>query len=107
MHLGGIRLAVTSPVPLLIWCVAIAVVRHLVSPQQPLYREFPHQLALWARVPAVRFATAVTIGTRPVMLVVGYLAVYFFGFRNRRAPLRHFTNEDLNLPVAGRWYLRL
>ena len=43
-HIGGLRLAVTSPLPLLVWCIAIAVVRHLAAPQQPLYREFPARL---------------------------------------------------------------
>ena len=43
------------------------------------------------------------------MLVVGYLAVFMIGFANGRAPLRHFNNELLNLPVrwdAG-WYLQI
>ncbi len=108
-HLGGLRLAVTSPLPLLIWCIAIAIGRHLAAPQQPLYREFPHRLAAWSRLPAIRAAAATTIGTRTVILAAGYLAVFMFGFANGRAPLRHFTNELLNLPVrwdAG-WYLAI
>jgi Gpi18-like mannosyltransferase len=43
------------------------------------------------------------------MLLVGYLAVFMFGYANGRAPLRHFNNELLNLPVrwdAG-WYLQI
>lgn len=108
-HAGGVRLAVTSPLPLLLWCAAIAVARHLAAPQRPLYRELPHHLAAWSRVPAIRDAAAAVIGTRPVMLIVGYLAVFMFGFANGRAPLRHFDNELLNLPVrwdAG-WYLQI
>jgi hypothetical protein len=108
-HAGGVRLAVTSPLPLLLWCVAIAVVRHVAAPQQPLYRELPHRFAAWSRVPALRHAAAAVIGTRPIMLLVGYLAVFMIGFANGRAPLRHFTNELLNLPVrwdAG-WYLQI
>ncbi len=106
-HIGGLRLAVTSPLPLLVWCIAIAVGRHLAAPQQPLYREFPNRLAAWSRLPAMRAAAETTIGTRTVMLAAGYLAVFMFGFANGRAPLRHFNNELLNLPVrwdAG-WYL--
>ena len=41
------------------------------------------------------------------MFAIGYLAVFMIGYANGRAPLRHFTNELLNLPVrwdAG-WYL--
>jgi hypothetical protein len=108
-HAGGLRLAVTSPLPLLLWCIAIAVVRHLAAPQQPLYRELPHRIATWSRIPAMRSAAAAVIGTRPIVLLVGYLAVFMIGFANGRAPLRHFPNELLNLPVrwdAG-WYLQI
>ena len=108
-HIGGLRLAVTSPLPLLVWCIAIAVVRHLAAPQQPLYRELADRLAAWSRMPAIRCAASAVIGTRPAMLVIGYLAVFMFGFANGRAPLRHFNNELLNLPVrwdAG-WYLQI
>ena len=91
-HAGGIRLAVTSPLPLLAWSIAVAVVRHLAAPQQPLYREFPSRLAAWSRMPAIRSAAAAAIGTRPVMLMVGYLAVFMIGFANGRAPLRHFNS---------------
>jgi hypothetical protein len=108
-HVGSMRLAVTSPLPLLAWAAIAAIGRHLAAPQQPLYREFPHRLATWARRPEIRGAALATIGTRPAMLIVGYLAVFMFGFANGRAPLRHFTNELLNLPVrwdAG-WYLQI
>ncbi len=108
-HLGGLRIAVTSPLPLLIWCVAIGAARHVAAPQQPLYREFPDRLATWSRVAAVRAAASAVVGTRTVMLLVGYLAVFMIGFANGRAPLRHFNNELLNLPVrwdAG-WYLQI
>jgi hypothetical protein len=108
-HVVGIRVAVTSPLPLLIWSIAIAVTRHFAAPDQPLYRELPGRIAVWSRLPAVRAAVAVVIATRPIMLLVGYLAVFMFGFANGRAPLRHFNNELLNLPVrwdAG-WYLQI
>ena len=58
-HAGSLRIGVTSPLPLLLWSVAIGVVRHLAAPQQPLYREFPARVAAWARLPAVRTAAAV------------------------------------------------
>ena len=108
-HAGSLRLAVTSPLPLLVWSVAIGIVRHLAAPQQPLYREFPVRLAAWSRMPAIRAAAATLIGTRTAILVAGYLAVFMFGYANGRAPLRHFNNELLNLPVrwdAG-WYLAI
>src|SRR4051812_10121949 len=108
-HFGGMRLAVTSPLPLLFWCAAIVVSRHVAAPQEPLYREFPHRIGLWTRDASIRAATLAVVGTRPVMLMVGYLAIFMFGFANGRAPLRHFSNELLNLPVrwdAG-WYLQI
>jgi hypothetical protein len=108
-HLGGLRIAVTSPLPLLIWCVAIGTARHVAAPQQPLYREFPSRIAAWSRETSVRAAAAAVLGTRPIMLAIGYLAVFMIGFANGRAPLRHFSNELLNLPVrwdAG-WYLQI
>jgi hypothetical protein len=107
VHVFGLRVAVTSPWPLLLWCIVIATARHVAAPDQPLYRELPHRLSAWSRAPAIRRAAATVVGTRPAVLLVGYLAVFMFGFANGRAPLRHFDNELLNLPVrwdAG-WYL--
>ena len=109
LHLGAIRIGVTTPWPPLLWSLGVGVARHVVAPQQPLYREFPLLLAAWARVPAVRVAVAALVGTRPIILFVGYLAVFMFGYAEGHAPLRHFTNELLNLPVrwdAG-WYLQI
>ena len=74
-----------------------------------MYREFPHRLLAWWNEPAVRAAARVVCGTRPAIFVVGYLAVLMFGYAEGRAPLRHFNNELLNLPVrwdAG-WYLEI
>jgi hypothetical protein len=108
-HLGGMRLAVTSPLPLLGWCIAIGAARHMAAPQQPLYREFPRRIRVWSQTKAFRAAASAVMGTRLVVLFVGYLAVFMIGFANGRAPLRHFTNELLNLPVrwdAG-WYLQI
>jgi hypothetical protein len=108
-HLGSLRIAVTSPLPLLAWSIGIAVVRHIAAPQEPLYREFPQRLAACSRLPAIRAVATAVLGTRFVMLLVGYLAVFMIGFADGRAPLRHFNNELLNLPVrwdAG-WYLAI
>src|SRR3954471_7400603 len=65
-HLGGMRLAVTSPLPLLAWAAVVAVVRHLAAPQQPLYREFPVRVASWSKGAGIRAAAGATIGTRPI-----------------------------------------
>jgi hypothetical protein len=105
----GLRIAVTSPYPPLLWAIVVGVVRHVAAPQSPVYREFPARMAVWARLPQVRSAAVTTVGTRPAILLVGYLAVFMFGYAGGRAPLRHFNNEFMNLPVrwdAG-WYLQI
>src|SRR3954469_22220444 len=66
-HAGSVRIGVTSPLPLLLWSLAIGVAGPLGAAQQPLYREFPARVAAWARLPAVRTAAIVSIATRPVM----------------------------------------
>ena len=109
VHLGAIRIGVTTPWPLLLWSLGVGVVRHVVAPQQPLYREFPVSAGGLGTRAGVRVAVAALAGTRPIILFVGYLAVFMFGYAEGHAPLRHFTNELLNLPVrwdAG-WYLQI
>ena len=109
LQLGGLRVGVTTPFPLLLWAVGIGAVRHLAAPGQPLYHELPLRLATWTRLAAVRTAAAAIVGTRPVILFVGYAAVFMFGYAEGHAPLRHFNNELLNLPVrwdAG-WFLQI
>ena len=109
LHIGAWRIAVTSPYPLLLWALAIGVVRHFSTTTAPVYRDLPPRVIGWWRLPAVPTAAAVIVGTRPAILLVGYLAVFVFGYAGGRAPLRHFDNELANLPVrwdAG-WYLQI
>jgi hypothetical protein len=108
-HVGSLRIGVTTPYPLLLWALLLSIGRHLAAPQNPVYREFPHRVVAWWNEPAVRAAARVVAGTRPAIFVIGYLAVLMFGYSEGRAPLRHFNNELLNLPVrwdAG-WYLEI
>jgi hypothetical protein len=108
-HVAGLRIAVTSPFPLLIWALAVGIARHVTVPREPLYRDLPRRLAEWSHEPGVRSAATVVVGTGPAMLFVGYLAVFMFGYAGGRAPLRYFDSELLNLPVrwdAG-WYLQI
>jgi hypothetical protein len=107
VHLGGRWIGVTTPYPLLLWAVLIACGRHLAAPQQPLLREGPRTLGRWLGDSAVVDATTALVGTRPVIFIVGYLAVFMFGYSESRPLLSHFDNELMNLPVrwdAG-WYL--
>jgi hypothetical protein len=109
LHIGGLRIGVTSPYPLLLWALAIGLVRHFSTPTAPVYRDLPPRvMGLWRR-PGVSTAATVIAGTRPAILLVGYLAVFVFGYAGGSAPLRHFDNELANLPVrwdAG-WYLQI
>jgi hypothetical protein len=107
VRVGGVWIGVTTPYPLLLWAVVIAVGRHVAAPQRPLFRDGLRTSIEWLRASAVREATATLVGTRPIMFFVGYLAVFMFGFADSRPPFRHFDNELMNLPVrwdAG-WYL--
>jgi Mannosyltransferase (PIG-V) len=108
-RVAGVRVAVTSPYPPLVWALIIGVVRHIAAPQSPIYREFPARIGGWWQLRQVRSAGQVVAWTRPAILLVGYLSVFMIGYVNGRAPLRHFNNELLNLPVrwdAG-WYLNI
>ena len=105
--IGSIRLSVTSPLPLLLWAVALTVVRHVAAPHRTIYGGFAAME--WLRRPAVRIAWTATVATRLPILLVGYLAVATFGYVSSDLPLRFFDNELLNLPVrwdAG-WYLQI
>ena len=107
VHVGSWRIAVTSPLPLLIWIAAIALVRHVAAPESPIYRDLPRRVAAAVRQPAVRQSLAVAVGTRPAIFFVGYLAIFMFGYAGGAAPFRMSPNEVVNLPVrwdAG-WYL--
>jgi hypothetical protein len=109
LHIGGLRIGVTSPYPLLLWALAIGLVRHFSTPTAPVYRDLPPRVIGLSRRPGVSTAATVIAGTRPAILLVGYLAVFVFGYAGGSAPLRHFDNELANLPVrwdAG-WYLQI
>ena len=107
VHLGGWRLAVTSPYPLLLWVLAIGIVRHLAAPATPVYRDLPRRLAAWWRHPGVHTAAIVVAGTRPAILFVGYMAVLMIGYAAGVDPPRQINNELVNLPARwdANWYL--
>jgi len=107
--IGAIRFSVTSPLPLLLWAVGLAIVRHVAAPQHAVYREFPAAAVRWLRHSQVRAAATTVVTTRLAILLVGCFAVYTFGYATADVPLRLFDNEVLNLPIrwdAG-WYLQI
>jgi hypothetical protein len=107
--IGAIRFSVTSPLPLLLWAIGLAIVRHVAAPQHAAYREIPGATVRWLRRSHVRAAAATVAVTRVTVLLVGCFAVYTFGYASADVPLRLFDNEVLNLPIrwdAG-WYLQI
>jgi len=109
------RIGLTSPRRLILWAVALVVVRHLIARQQPVYRHLPALVSRWARAAPLRAALSAFVGTRPAIFFVGYLAVIVIGYapgigpRPGEPPYRDYDNELLNLPNrwdAG-WYLQI
>ena len=105
----GVPLAVTSPIRLLVWAGALAILRHLVVPRPPMYRDLPPRLAAAWRRPSVQVATASVVGTRAAVLFVGYLAVSMLGFQPGAPPWRVVENEFGNLQARWDvgWYLSI
>src|SRR4029078_11097498 len=69
--IGAIRFSVTSPLPLLLWAIGLAIVRHVAPPQQAAYREIPGAAVRWLRRSHVRAAAATVAVTRVAVLLVG------------------------------------
>src|SRR6185369_10261467 len=79
-HIGALRFSLTSPWPLLAWAAALVAVRHAAVREFPIYREYPARVAAWVQQPAVGAAVRVIGGIWPVIYLVGYLAIFTFGF---------------------------
>jgi hypothetical protein len=107
VRVGALRVAVTSPYPLLLWALAIVLVRHVVAPAAPIYRDLPRRVAASWRLPGVHSAAIVVLGTCPAILFVGYMAVLVFGYPPGSAPPVQINNELWNLPARwdANWYL--
>jgi hypothetical protein len=101
MRVAGMRIALTSAYRLMAIAAVLAVVRHLLSPQAPIYRDLPGRIAAALRAAPARSAWTPLISTRLAILFVGFLAVVMMGYRGGRPPLRLSENEIVNLQV--RW----
>lgn len=107
VRLFDVRIALTSPVRLIVWAVGLAMARHVFAPQRPIYADAPARLrAAWG-TDEVRTAFAALIGTRFAILLIGYLAVSLVGYPPGRPPWRLVENEFGNLPARWDvgWYL--
>jgi hypothetical protein len=109
VRVGAARIALTSPWRLLIWAIALGVIRHVLAPGAPIYRDLPRRIvAMWRSEP-MRAALPAFVGTRAAILFVGYLAVFMVGYREGGAPWKIDPNEFVNLQArwdAG-WYLTI
>lgn len=97
----GIRLSLTSPWRVLIWAVAIGVVRHLLVREEPIYRRLLDAARAGLRSSLLGVLWPIFLGTRLPVLLVGYFAVVTIGYKVPEPPNRISANEFLNLP--SRW----
>jgi len=99
LRAGGLRLALTSPVRLVVWAVLLSVVRHALVRQPTAFRFLGSLFAAIDTAP-MRAASIVALGTRPAIFFVGYVSIFAFGYATGvRPPVRFFENELLNMPV--------
>lgn len=107
MRMGELRISLTSPGRLLLWAVALGVIRHALARQAPIYRDVPARLRTWWRLPEVRAAATATVASRAAVLFVGYMAVVTFGYYGGQPPFRLDENEAVNLQARWDtgWYL--
>jgi hypothetical protein len=97
----GVRLSLTSPWRVILWALAIMVVRHLVVRQQPIYQRLLEATRAGLRSQLFSVLWPICLGTRLPVLLVGYFAVVTIGYKVAEPPNRISENEFLNLP--SRW----
>ncbi len=109
LRAGDMRLALTSPLRLIVWAALLSLVRHALVRQPSAFR-FLGSLFVALNTLPMRAAATVALGTRPAIFFVGYVSIFAFGYATGvRPPVRFFDNELLNMPVrhdAG-WYLQI
>lgn len=104
----GVLISLRTPGRIFLAALVLAVVRHALAPQGPVYRDLPARLrAAWQTTP-VRAAMSALTGTRLAVLFVGYMAVFLIGYANPEGPpFRLSENEIINLQARWDtgWYL--
>jgi len=104
-ELGGFRVSITSPFRLLIELALVVALRHAAYRQPSLLARATHAVS---RVSERQWAVlAVFVGTRLLVLLVGYVAVVGIGYPKDAPQWRTSVDEFWNLPArwdAG-WYL--
>ncbi len=96
------RVSVTSWVRPLVIALVILGARHWLQPRPTIVDRIRQWSASLVRHDAAHAVLPLFIATRAGVLLVGFLAVAFFGYRaDVPVPWRIYENEFLNLP--GRW----
>ena len=106
LHLLGQRVSVTSGSRILLAALAILLIRHALRRDDPLYLRAWGSIRRWWAADGVRVSVPVWAASRLTVLLVGFLAVGTFGYRDGGAPFKLYKNELLDLPArydAG-WY---
>ena len=107
LHLLGHRVSATSGTRILVAALVILLVRHAIRRDHPVHLRAWRSIAGWWAADGVRAIVPVWAASRLAVLLVGFLAVGTFGYRDGGAPFRLYKNEFLDLPArhdAG-WYL--
>jgi hypothetical protein len=107
LHVLGHRVSITSGGRILAASLVILLVRHVLRRDQPVYARLWRQLTRVASADGLREVVPLWAASRIAVLLVGFLAVGTFGYREGGAPFRLYKNEFLDLPArhdAG-WYL--
>ena len=106
VRLGGVRIAMTSPLmPLLLGLVVLGA-RHAVQRRPHIADRMGGWLARLARSEGWRAAWPPFVATRLALVLLGVLAVHTIGYPPGEPRVRSSDNELLNLPMrwdAG-WY---
>lgn len=109
LRAAGFRLSLTSPVRLLVWAIAIAAGRHLVSPASPIYRDLPRRLAGWRRATIANDVADAPASTAPRTFVPLLILLFAALTAMMTYPLVWHVRDavyDPGDPLLNLWVLR-
>jgi len=107
VSVGGIRLAISSPLRSLAIALVLVVVRHALVREQPLPRRLVNFVRAVRALDGWSAAWPAFVATRVAVLLIGLLAVHTVGYPLEAPPYRISQSEITNLPMrwdAG-WYM--
>ena len=99
--IGGYRVALTSPVRIVLAALVVGVARHVFVRTPAMHIDLPRRVRAGLASASARAALAGVFGTRPAILFVGYFALAAFGYVHEQPPVRFSEDELINL--QGRW----